>query len=141
MKWNIIKSTEDEIELIDNALGDYNKTQVEYIPEMDYLPLNFHIKDEMGHIIAGINALSCWQMTHISEFYVDKNYRGKGIGTLLINKVENEAKNFGSTMVHTDTFDWQAKDFYLKRGYVVFGALENCPIGHQRFKRVSVCNS
>lgn len=34
MNWNIIKSTEEEIELIDNTLGDYNKTQVQYIPQI-----------------------------------------------------------------------------------------------------------
>ena len=62
MKWDIIKSTAEEMDLIDNKLGDYNRTQVQYTSKMDYLPLNFHIKDEQCNIIAGINALSCWQM-------------------------------------------------------------------------------
>jgi len=100
---------------------------------MDYLPLNFHIKDEQGNIIAGINALSCWQMIHISELYVDENNRGKEIGTMLLNKVESEAKAIGATTSHTDTFDWQAKDFYLKLGYEIFGVIDDCPKGHKRF--------
>jgi GNAT superfamily N-acetyltransferase len=133
MKWDIIKSTAEEIELIDNKLGDYNKTQVQYTSKMDYVPLNFHIKDEQGDIIAGINALSCWQMLHISELYVDEQNRGKSIGTLLLNKVETEAKAIGATLSYTDTFDWQAKDFYLKLGYEVFGVIEDCPKGHKRF--------
>lgn len=133
MNWNIIKSTAEEIELIDNKLGDYNKTQVQYTSKMDYLPLNFHIKDEQGNIIAGINALSCWQMVHISELYVDENNRGKEIGSTLLNKVESEAKAIGATTSHTDTFDWQAKDFYLKLGYEIFGVIDDCPNGHQRF--------
>ena len=133
MKWDIIKSTAEEIELVDNRLGDYNKTQVQYNSKMDYLPLNFHIKDEQGNIIAGINALSCWQMVHISELYVDENNRGKEIGTMLLNKVESDAKAIGATTSHTDTFDWQAKDFYLKLGYEVFGVIEDCPKGHKRF--------
>ena len=133
MKWNIIKSTSEEIELIDNKLGDYNKTQVQYTSKMDYLPLNFHIKDDQGTIIAGINALSCWQMVHISELYVDENNRRKEIGTMLLSKVESEAKAIGATTSHTDTFDWQAKDFYLKLGYEIFGVIEDCPKGHKRF--------
>lgn len=133
MTWDIIKSTETEIELIDNKLGDYNKTQVQYTSKMDFLPLNFHIKDEQGNIIAGINALSCWQMLHISELYVDDTSRGKDIGTTLLNKVESEAKAIGATTSHTDTFDWQAKGFYLKRGYEVFGVIDDCPKGHKRF--------
>lgn len=123
----------EEIELIDNKLGDYNKTKVQYTSKMDFLPLNSHIKDEQGSIIAGINALSCWQMLHISELYVDDNYRGKEIGTTLLNKVEFEAKAIGATTSHTDTFDWQAKDFYLRLGYVVFGVIDDCPEGHKRF--------
>lgn len=36
-------------------------------------------------------------------------------------------------MVHLDTFDFQAKDFYLKLGYQVFGVLDNCPQDHSRY--------
>lgn len=133
MTWDMINSTMEEVELIDNKLGDYNKTQVQYTSKMDYLPLNFHIKNEQGNIIAGINALTCWQMLHISELYVDDHYRGQEIGTTLLNKVEYEAKTIGATISHTDTFDWQAKDFYLKLGYEVFGVIDDCPQGHQRF--------
>lgn len=133
MTWDMIKSTDEEIELIDNKLGDYNKTQVQYTSKMDYVPLNFHIKNEQGRIIAGINALTCWQMLHISELYVDDNYRGQDIGTILLNKVESQAKAIGATTSHTDTFDWQAKDFYLKLGYEVFGVIDDCPKGHKRF--------
>jgi GNAT superfamily N-acetyltransferase len=133
MSWDIIKSTAENIEFIDNKLGDYNKTKVQYSSKMDFLPLNFHIKDEQGNIIAGINAQSCWQMLYISELYVDEYYRGKSIGSLLLNKVETEAKNLGAIVSHTDTFDWQAKDFYLKFGYEVFGVIEDCPEGHARF--------
>nr|WP_182352897.1 MULTISPECIES: GNAT family N-acetyltransferase [unclassified Legionella] len=100
---------------------------------MDYIPLNYHIKDESGLIIAGINAFSCWQMVYISEFYVAPEFRKQGIGSILLNKIEEEAKIKGATLSHTDTFDWQAKDFYLKHGYEIFGVIENCPPGHKRF--------
>ncbi|MBA2709639.1 MAG: GNAT family N-acetyltransferase [Tatlockia sp.] len=132
MGYKIFKSSESDIEYIDNTLGAFNKTQVQYTNKMDYLPLNFHIKDESGLIIAGINAFSCWQMVYISEFWVDKAYRNQGIGSTLIKKIEEQAKNGGAIAAHTDTFDWQAKDFYLKQGYEVFGTIEHCPPGHQR---------
>ena len=38
----------------------------------------------------------------------------------------------GCTLSHLDTFDFQAKDFYLTKGYEIFGELENCPPGHKR---------
>lgn len=133
MKLNILKSSEEEIEYIDNTLGEFNRNQVEYTSSMDYLPLNFNIKDDRGLIIAGINAFSCWQMVYISEFYVAPEYRNQGMGSILINNVEEEALRKGARVSHTDTFDWQAKDFYLKHGYEIFGAIENCPPGHKRF--------
>lgn len=133
MKFNILKSSKDDIEYIDNTLGDFNKSQVQYTSKMDYLPLNYHIKNESGVIIAGINACSCWQMVYISEFWVDAAYRHQGIGSCLIKKIENEAKTKGAIVSYADTFDWQAKDFYLKHGYEIFGTIENCPPGHNRF--------
>ena len=51
----------------------------------------------------------------------------------MLQKVEEQAKSFGSKLVHLDTFDFQARDFYLKHGYEIFGTLENCPEGHNRY--------
>ena len=133
MQWELIKSSEEVKELIDNTLGDFNKTQVNYNSKMDYLPLNFHIQDKVGTIVAGINAFSCWQMLYVSELYVGDAYRREGLGSLLLTKVEQEAKSAGSIISQTDTFDWQAKGFYLKLGYEVFGVIENCPEGHKRY--------
>lgn len=39
----------------------------------------------------------------------------------------------GCNLVHLDTFDFQAKDFYLKHGYEVFGVLDDCPMEHKRY--------
>lgn len=129
----IIPSTAEEAEFIDNKLGEFNKSQLQYTKKMDFLPLNFHIKDEQGQIIAGINALSCWQMVYIAELWVEETHRGKQLGSKLLHKVEQDAKACGATVIHTDTFDWQAKGFYLKFGYEVFGVIGDCPQGHQRY--------
>jgi hypothetical protein len=54
-------------------------------------------------------------------------------GTLLGGMIESVARSKGSTLAHLDTFDFQAKQFYVNLGYEVFGALENCPPGHARY--------
>ena len=64
---------------------------------------------------------------------VDERHRGQQLGSLLLRKVEAEAKSMGASLSRLDTFDWQAKDFYLKQGYEVFGILEGCPEGHKRY--------
>lgn len=65
--------------------------------------------------------------------WIDEKYRHLGYGSKLIKKVENDAIEQGYHLAHLDTFDFQAKEFYLKQGYDVFGELENCPEGHKRF--------
>ena len=69
----------------------------------------------------------------ISVLFVDELYRGKGLGTLLVKHLEEEAKSLGLKLIHLDTFDFQAKDFYLKLGYEIFGVLDYCPKGHKRY--------
>jgi GNAT superfamily N-acetyltransferase len=94
---------------------------------------NFIIK-KSDEIIAGINSvITYWNILFISILFVDEKYRGKNIGSLLLRKVEDEAKLKGVTLAHLDTFDFQAKDFYLKNGYEVFGILDDCPKDHKRY--------
>ena len=72
-------------------------------------------------------------MLYIDVLFVEETHRGKQLGSLLLNKAETEAKLMGGSLSHLDTFDWQAKDFYLKQGYEVFGVLEDCPAKHKRY--------
>jgi len=94
---------------------------------------NYVIK-ENGAIIAGINAdIYYWGILFIDVLFVDENHRDKGLGCALLQKVESEARAMGSKLAHLHTFDLQAKDFYLKQGYEIFGVLEDCPPGHRGY--------
>jgi GNAT superfamily N-acetyltransferase len=82
----------------------------------------------------------CWGMLYVDVLFVEENHRGGQLGSLLLNKVEAEAKAIGASLSHLDTFDWQAKEFYLKHGYKVFGVLDDCPKGHKRYYMKKVLN-
>lgn len=85
-------------------------------------------------VIAGICAdVYIWQILYLSVFFVEENYRHQGLGAILLNKVEEKAKQLGATLSHLDTFDFQAKDFYLKHSYEVFDVLDDCTKGHKRY--------
>jgi GNAT superfamily N-acetyltransferase len=75
----------------------------------------------------------CWGILYIDVLFVEESHRGQQLGSLLLSKVEAEAKSMGASLSHLDTFDWQAKDFYLKQRYEVFGVFEGCPKGHKRY--------
>lgn len=64
-----------------------------------------------------------WQSLTLERFLV----------SMLLEHVEKIARILHCYLAHLDTFDFQAKDFYLKHGYSIFGVLENAPKGHNRY--------
>ena len=134
MNFDIAISNEKETQFVDDKIVAFNRSHAPFTQDNDFVSLNFHIKNENGLVIAGINSLMyCWGMLYIDVLFVDERHRGQQLGSLLLRKVEAEAKSMGASLSHLDTFDWQAKDFYLKQGYEVFGILEGCPEGHKRY--------
>lgn len=130
----ISSSTEKESEFVQDSLVKYNAQQVAFTQAGIFEHINFVAKNDKHDVIGGINAmLYCWRMLYIDILWVDESYRSKGIGSQLMNKVQTVAKEKGCSLIHLDTFDFQAKDFYLKNGFEVFGILEDCPPGHSRF--------
>jgi GNAT superfamily N-acetyltransferase len=131
---NIYESTTEESELLDSKLVDFNRENVPFQQSEDWINVSYVLKDNTGQVMAGINAtLYCWNIMYVDILYVDYSQRGKGYGKLLLDKAESKAKSLGGYMSHLDTFDWQAKEFYERLGYTVFGILENCPRGHNRY--------
>ena len=110
-----------EQDYIIERLVEYNLSQVEAKQKENFIDLSKKIgKDDK--IVAYVDTL-----------WVDSSYRGKKLGSLLLEEVENDAKSKGAKLIHLDTFDFQAKEFYEKQGYIVFGILENCPEKHYRY--------
>jgi len=133
MTREIITATDEEALLITNRIVAFNNSNVPFTQESEPIIQNYVIKDG-NKIIAGINAFVYhWGILYVDMLFVNEEYRGQDLGIELLNKVESEAKAIGATLVHLDTFDFQAKDFYLKAGYEVFGVLEDCPKGHKRY--------
>ncbi|WP_315065798.1 GNAT family N-acetyltransferase [uncultured Clostridium sp.] len=135
MKDYIIKeSSDDEAESIIDNLVSYNLSIIPKIQEGSFIFINRVIKNSENKIIAGINSkMYCWNCLYIDSLWVDANYRKFGFGAELLNEVEMIAKKRGCRLIHLDTFDFQAKDFYIKQGYEVFGVLDNCPENHRRY--------
>jgi len=135
MKNYIIKeSNEYEVELIIDKLVDYNLSIVPQVQEQSFIMIDRVVKNYEDKIIAGINSkMYCWNCLYIDSLWVDAEFRGEGIGMRLLDEVEKIAIKKGCTLIHLDTFDFQAKDFYIKQGYEVFGILDNCPEGHKRY--------
>ncbi|MGB4590081.1 MAG: GNAT family N-acetyltransferase [Clostridiaceae bacterium] len=130
----IEECTSEESDFIVNGIVDYNSTKVPFTQEPSFISINRVIKGASGDIKAGITSmLYCWNCLYIDVLWVREESRKEGYGSALLLEVEKLAKEKGCTLIHLDTFDFQAKEFYLKHGFEVFGILDDCPIEHQRY--------
>ncbi len=125
---------ENEAEHIGNMLLQFNIESKPLTQEKPFININRCIKDDNGEIIGGILACSAlWNVLSIDTLWVKKECRNNGIAKQLLSVVENEARNIGCHLAYLSTYDFQAKDFYLKNGYEIFGVLEDCPKDHRLY--------
>jgi GNAT superfamily N-acetyltransferase len=69
----------------------------------------------------------------VDMLWVDPAARGRGLGSRLLRAAEAEAVARGCRNAWLDTYDFQARPFYERHGYRVFGELAGYPNGHRRF--------
>ncbi|MBB6098019.1 GNAT superfamily N-acetyltransferase [Deinobacterium chartae] len=65
----------------------------------------------------------------IDFFWVTDALRGGGVGRALLRDLEGRARAVGARYARLTTFDFQARPFYERQGYSVYGILEDYPPG------------
>lgn len=88
------------------------------------------LKDKESEVKGTIIVSFLWNGMHIDSLWVDESIRNLGWGGKLMKMVEDEAIKRHCTIAYTDTFTWQAPQFYEKLGYHIYGKLENFPEGN-----------
>jgi len=91
------------------------------------------LRDGTGRVLGGVSASTGWNWLSIKLVWVSEELRGQGWGRSLMAAAEQEAVAQGCTHVYLDTFSFQARGFYERLGYEVFGQLTNFPLGHTRY--------
>lgn len=92
--------------------------------------INIFLKDKHKKVHGGIIATVLWNGIEINSLWVEESLRGRGWGKKLVEEAEKEGKIRGCTIAYTNTFTWQAPEFYKKLGYKPFGKLDNFPKGY-----------
>jgi GNAT superfamily N-acetyltransferase len=75
-------------------------------------------------LIGGLWARSLWGSLYIDIMFVPEPLRRSGIGMSLLRQAEQEAMRRGCRQMWTDTYAFQARSFYEKAGFTVFGRLD-----------------
>jgi len=131
---DIQEGVPSEMEFVRNSLIAYNLAIVPFPGELPSMEINKVIKGMDGEIIAGIKGdLYAWNCLYIDILWVAETHRKSGYGSVLLQDVEKTAAEHGCRLIHLDTFDFQAKDFYIRHGFEVFGVLDDCPEDHKRY--------
>lgn len=92
----------------------------------------FLVKDDTGKTTGGLTGRIIFDGLHIELLAVSASERRSGLGTKLMQQAEDFARGEGLAGIWLDTFHFQARPFYEKLGYKVFGTIENHPRGGAR---------
>jgi GNAT superfamily N-acetyltransferase len=123
-------SVPDRTAILD-ALIDYNASRV---GPAQLNPLAILLRDrETGETIGGLYSYLLYDWLYIELLVVPETLRGVGLGSDLVRRAESVAVERGCIGVWLNTFSFQARGFYEKLGYEVFGVLDDNPRGSQRF--------
>lgn len=97
-------------EKINNETQEYGKAK----------PFAFFIKDENQNIIAGANCFLLYGSIYTDQLWVDKDSRGQGLATSLMDQVHQLGKKEKCSFAIIQTMSFQnAQSFYEKLGYRV----------------------
>ncbi len=115
-------------------LGDgLNQHAVNSIGNRGFDDIAVWARNEQLGLVGGIYAYINWNWIQICLVWIDDSLRNQGLGSDLLNSIEQIAIERGCTQAHLDTFSFQARGFYERFGYEVFGTLENYPPSQARY--------
>lgn len=85
--------------------------------------LTIHQPDS-EEVLGGLWALSLWGSFYIGLVVTPEGGRGEGLGTGLMARAEAEAVARGCRNMWLDTYAFQARAFYERLGFEVFGQID-----------------
>lgn len=88
------------------------------------------LKDRNEKTVGAVIVSFLWNGMEIQSLWVDDSVRKQGLGRRLMQAAEEEAMKRGCTVAYTNTFSWQAPEFYEKLGYTIYGKLDGFPEGN-----------
>lgn len=91
-------------------------------------------RDGFGRVRGGLQGVIVGAWLAIDLVWVEDDFRGRGLGSRLLVEAEDEARRRGAKWSILASFDYQAPEFYLARGYVEYARMEDFPQGHTRFQ-------
>lgn len=115
---------------VNRGFADYNDSQGQVSTRV---PIALTAYDSDGQLSGALDGHIFFDWLTVGRLWVSPEQRARGTGTALLLEAESHAKSLGCIGSTLSTYDFQARPFYEKNGYQVFGVLPNNPKGHDRF--------
>ena len=97
-------------------------------------PLALVVREPVSQeVVGGLSGIGYYGWLFVELLVVPESMRGRGLGTALMDRAEAAAREQNCIGVWLDTFSFQARGFYEKRGYAVFGSIDDYPPGQSRY--------
>lgn len=115
----VIEEVEPSYELEKYAYGGFLRHSVETFGyDGDVNSFGFAVKEE-GKVVGIIMAKTFYGGLHIKHLFLEKEIRGKGYGTTLMEKAMKRGKDLGCSFAYLETLNIQAQGFYEKLGFTL----------------------
>jgi GNAT superfamily N-acetyltransferase len=119
LKLQVEDASEDVVTVIGNGLRRYNESQRETFGRSEFVVT---VRNASNLVVGGARCLTGEAMLFVQWLWIDDAARG-GTSRDVMAIAEEEGKRRGCLKVYLDTFSFQARGFYEKLGYEVFGTL------------------
>jgi GNAT superfamily N-acetyltransferase len=96
-------------------------------------PVAVLLTDEGGDQVGGLWGKCAYDWLFVELLVVPPEHRRGNYGKTLMDQAEGIARANGCIGIWLDTYEFQARGFYEKLGFEVFGTLDDHPIGQKRF--------
>lgn len=128
-----MKSSSEPIPNYDTVLkGEIKKFRKSLDFSTEKIDVQFVVLDN-EKFIGGIYGNFQFEYLFINILFVDKKYRGKRIASKLMRMIESEALKRGVTNLYLTTFEFQALEFYQKKGYEIVMKIDDFPKGFAEY--------
>ena len=130
-RFKVSFGNEDDADVIQDGLDAYDEA---YEPKCENIGFSRKLVDKDGRLIAGVIAdVDKGECGFVEALFVEEPLRQQGLGTCLLKKAEEFAKENDAPMILTSAGDWNI-DFFKKNGYLLRGELKDVPKGHNCYE-------